>query len=166
MDCRILETQWAEYLECGLSSRERQAIDLHLSDCADCRMQLSALQQVDRRLRLECGAILQAINASGEISIPPIEGFLALLHESAATAQPKGIPERIWRLRWVLALLCGTNTAANMISAARSFAGTSGTPNPADQKWRAFLRRLAFLTTEICGHAAGELIWVVGSNEV
>lgn len=166
MDCQLFDAQWTDYLDRSLSSSERQAMDVHLSECAECRAQLTAIEQVDRRLRLECGAILQAIDESGEVPSPPIENFLLLLRDGSAIASPKGMPERMWRLRWVLALLCGTNTAANMISAARSYAGTPANTNPGDQKWRPFLRRLAYLTTEICGRAAGELIWVVGSNEI
>jgi hypothetical protein len=63
---------------------------------------------------------------------------------------------------WVLALLCGTHTAAKIISVAQSHAEIPANLAPSEQKWQAFLQRLAFLTTEICGRSAGELISAVG----
>jgi hypothetical protein len=63
---------------------------------------------------------------------------------------------------WVLALLCGTHTAAKIISVARAYAEIGANLTPSEQKWQTFLQRLAFLTTEICGKSAGELIAAVG----
>jgi anti-sigma factor RsiW len=161
-DCEAFEAQWTDYLDDALPMRDRKAMNAHLSGCVECRTQLSLFEQIDRRLRLECGAVLQSINESGEIGAPPVEKILAALRDGAAIVNPEGQHERLWRVRWVLALLCGTNTAANIIAVAESHASVRVNPNPGEQKWLAFLRRLSVLTSEICGNAAGELIWAVG----
>jgi len=162
MSCELFDTEWTDYLDNALSTRERLEMDAHLRGCDDCRVQLSALQQVDRRLRVECGAILQTIEQSGAVPEPSLDKLLAVLREGASATNRHGDQERLWRVRWVLALLCGMHTAARIISAAQSHAGVSSNLAPSEQKWQAFLQRLAFLTTEICGRSAGELIAAVG----
>jgi hypothetical protein len=162
MSCELIDSEWTDYLDNALPLRERLEMDAHLRVCEDCSVQLSALQQVDRRLRVECGAILQSIEQSGMVPEPSIAKLLAVLKEGAAVATPKGTHERLWRVGWVLALLCGTHTAAKIISVAQTHAEIPANLPPSEQKWQAFLHRLAFLTTEICGRSAGELISAVG----
>jgi hypothetical protein len=99
----------------------------------------------------------------GAISAPSRESILAVLRDGAAVVNPQQVQERLWRVRWVLALLCGSNTAVGIIRAAETHAEIPGGAKPNEQKWLVFLRRLSSLTTEICGRAAGELIWAVGN---
>lgn len=162
MSCELFETEWTDYLDNALSTRERLEMDAHLRGCDSCRVQLSALQQVDRRLRVECGAILQSIEQSGAVPEPSLERLFAVLREGAAVKNQHGDHERLWRVGWVLALLCGTHTSAKIISVAQAYAEIGANLTPSEQKWQAFLQRLAFLTTEICGKSAGELIAAVG----
>jgi hypothetical protein len=156
MNCGIHDTDWMDYLDQSLSLRDRQRIDGHLRSCASCRTSLDALRQVDQRLRIELGLIGQSIVLSPESQLEAGERLLAALHESS----PSVTHDRLWRVRWVLALLCGSNTAARIIAAAES--QTESAANATAQKWPLFLHRLAFLTTEICGSYAGELIRAVG----
>ena len=158
MNCGISDTQWTDYLDQALPPSERQKIDAHLRVCASCRSELEALRQADQRLRIECGIIRQSIEVSEEAQTAARERILAILRES----DPKSTHERLWRVRWVLALLCGSNTASRIIQAAETHAEAASDNKPSEQKWLLFLRRLAFLTTEICGSCAGELIWAVG----
>ena len=154
MNCVISDTEWTDYLDQTLSTRERQKIDAHLRICAPCRTELDILRRVDQRLRIECGLIRQSTHVSDESR----ERVLAALRDTA----PTGTHERLWRVRWVLALLCGSNTSARIIQAAESHAGVPSNVRPSEQKWQSFLGRLSFLTTEICGSYAGELIMAVG----
>lgn len=162
MTCSISDSQWIDYLDNALSRSERQEIDSHLMVCSACCSQLTEFRQVDQRLRIECGEILQAMARSGVPPIPSTETIRATLREVAAVASPKRSQERLWQMRWVLALLCGSNTAVRIISAAESHANIPANTDPGEQKWLAFLDRLSFLTTEICGRAAGELIFALG----
>jgi hypothetical protein len=154
MNCVIPDTDWMDYLDQSLSFRDRQRIDGHLRACARCRAELDALRQVDQRLRIECGLLAQSVTLP-EATQQAAENFLAILREGSPTMAH----DRLWRVRWVLALLCGSNTATRIIDAAQR---QTETARPADQRWTLFLRRLAFITTEICGSYAGELIWAVG----
>jgi hypothetical protein len=157
MTCGISGTEWTDYLDHAMPVRERRKIDAHLLVCARCRAEFENAQQIDQRLRIECGILQQSIELSGQLS-PVSEAetrdrILAVLRDRA----PKGAHERLWRVRWVLALLCGTNTAIRIIEAAETQTG-----GMKQSKWLPFLRRLSFLTTEICGLYAGNLIWAVG----
>jgi hypothetical protein len=154
MNCAQYDGQWTDYLDESLSYRERQDLESHLRGCINCQSQLDVLRQVDQRLRIECGLIQQAIQPSEEAQ----ERVLAALRLTT----PKGVHERLWRVRWVLALLCGSNTATRIIQAAESHTDVSAAAKPSEQKWLLFLRRLAFLTTEVCGCSAGDLILAVG----
>ena len=156
--CIQFETQWTDYLDEALSNRARQDIESHLRVCANCRGQFQVLRDVDQRLRIECGLIRQSIEPSEEARAAAQERVLAVLRQAA----PKGVQERLWRVRWVLALLCGSNTATRIIEAAESHTDVSAGAKPSEQKWLLFLRRLSFLTTEVCGCSAGELIMAVG----
>jgi len=163
MRCTISDAQWTEYVDNVLSQRERQKVEAHLADCADCSLHLAEIWQVDQRLRIECAKVVQAIQQSGMIAVPSRERILAALREGVAAVNSQEVEERLWRVRWVLALLCGCNTAVGMIRAADTHADIPGGTRPNEQKWLVFLRRLSSLTTEICGRAAGELIWAVGN---
>jgi anti-sigma factor RsiW len=156
--CQRYETQWTDYFDEALSYRERQDLESHLRACPNCRAQVQLLRDVDQRLRIECGLIQQAVQPSDEEQAAVQERVLAVLRQSA----PKGTQERLWRVRWVLALLCGSNTATRIIEAAESHTEISVNPRSSEQKWLVFLRRLTYLTTEVCGCSAGELIWAVG----
>jgi Putative zinc-finger len=161
MNCERLDTLWTDYLDQALSPRDCQETESHLRVCTDCRSQLNVMRQIDQRLRIECGIVLQSMQA-GVLLTPSPDRILAALREGAAVANPKGVQERLWQVRWVLALLCGFNTATRIIEAAESHAEIPANTKPNEQKWMLFLRRLSFLTTEICGCSAGELIRVVG----
>jgi Putative zinc-finger len=152
MNCEILDALWTDYLDQALDSRDRQEIEAHLRICSGCRSQLDVMRQIDQRLRIECGIVLQSIDHA---FTPSPDRILAALREG-------GVQERLWQVRWVLALLCGSNTATRIIEAAESHAEIPANTKPDEQKWILFLRRLSFLTTEICGCSAGELIRVVG----
>jgi hypothetical protein len=158
MNCTQHETEWTDYLDEALPYRMRQDVESHLRVCANCRAQLEALREIDQRLRIECGLIQQSIRPSEEAQAAAHERVLAALRQAA----PKGVHERLWRVRWVLALLCGSNTATRIIEAAESHTEVSAGSKPSEQKWLLFLRRLSFLTTEICGCSAGALILAVG----
>jgi hypothetical protein len=159
--CGISNIQWTDYLDQSLS-RAQQEIDSHLHGCASCRSEFAALRQVDQRLRIECGLLLQSLEQSGLPAAPPRERILAVLRDGAFAANPDGVHERLWQVRWVLALLCGPHTATRIIASAESHANIPPNTKPTEQKWQPFLRRLSYLTTEICGCSAGELIRVVG----
>jgi hypothetical protein len=158
MNCGITDTEWTDYLDQALSFRDRQKMEAHLGVCASCRSEFEVLRQVDQRLRIECGLIQQAVDQTQESQAAAQERVLAVLREGT----PNGAHERLWRVRWVLALLCGSNTATRIIDAAQSHCDATAELKPAEQKWLHFLRRLSFLTTEICGCSAGDLIWAVG----
>ena len=158
MNCGISDTEWTDYLDQAMSYGDRQRIESHLRTCAHCRSEFELLRQVDQRLRIECGLLQQSTGVSEEARAAAQERILAALRETT----PKGSHERLWRVRWVLALLCGSNTATRIIHAAESHTDETASAGPSEQKWLLFLRRLRFLTTEICGSRAGELIWAVG----
>ena len=155
MNCGISDTDWIDYLDQSLPFRDRQRIDAHLRACARCRTEFDAFRQVDHRLRIECGLLAQSADVPEEAQQAAAERFLSLLRESS----PALSRDRLWRVRWVLALLCGANTSARIIAAAEH---QTGATRPTDQQWTLFLRRLAFITTEICGSYAGDLILAVG----
>ena len=153
MNCGISGAEWTDYLDQALPVRERRKIDAHLQVCAHCRAELENARQIDQRLRIECGILQQSIHLSAASEAETLDRILAVLRDRA----PKGAHERLWRVRWVLALLCGSNTAIRIIEAAEIHTG-----GMKQGKWLPFLQRLSFLTTEICGSYAGNLIWVVG----
>jgi anti-sigma factor RsiW len=159
MNCENLETRWTDYLDQALPARERQETDSHLRVCTACRSRLEAFRQVDQRLRIECGIVAQSMEPVRPMSLDKI---LTALREGAALSNPKRVEERLWRVQWVLALLCGSTTATRIIDAAECHAGIPANSGPNEQRWLPFLRRLSFLTTEICGCSAGELIRAVG----
>jgi anti-sigma factor RsiW len=143
--------QWTDYLDGTLPARQRREIEAHLRDCPDCRSEAHALRQIDQRLRIECGLFGQSLDLQSQSATR--ERILAGFREAAAVAKQPEVHERLWRVRWVLAMLCGPNTAARIIDAAG---------NTEEQNWVPFLRRLSFITTEICGCHAGDLILAVG----
>jgi len=149
----ISGNEWTDYLDRAMPVRERRKIDAHLLVCARCRAELESARQIDQRLRIECGILQQSIELSAASQAETQQRILAVLRDRA----PRGAHERLWRVRWVLALLCGTNTAIRIIEAAETQTG-----GMKQSKWLPFLRRLSFLTTEICGSYAGNLIWAVG----
>jgi hypothetical protein len=150
-NCGISDSDWTAYLDPSSPHRERQKLGVHLRVCAECRSELETLRRIDQRLRIECGLIQQSINVPAKSQAAAQERILAILQESDL----EGSHERLWRVRWVLALLCGSNTAARIIQATES-------QTRDEQEWPLVLRRLAFLTTEICGSYAGDLIRAVG----
>jgi len=158
MNCGITDTEWTGYLDQALSPSDRRRLDSHLRHCAPCRCEIDALRQVDQQLRIECGLLLQSVHPAPESMAAGQQRILAALRQTT----PKNTNERLWRVRWVLALLCGANTATRIIQAAESHADAGADCKPAEQKWLLFLRRLSYLTTEICGCSAGELILVIG----
>ena len=121
--------------------------------------ELEILSEIDRRLRIEGGILRDSLCVS---DLPPAAARDRILQALREQRGPEGVHERLWRVRWVLALLCGSNTAARIVAAAESHAGVPRGSKLCDRTWAVFLRRLAFLTTEICGCYAGELILAVG----
>jgi hypothetical protein len=162
MNCRISDSLWTDYLEQSLSRRERQEIESHLLVCAGCRSDLAVLRQVDQRLRIECARIRHAYDVSAASLASAEERMLAILAQGARQAGVDTEQERLWRVRWVLALLCGSNTATRIIAAAESHVHAGAKADSSEQKWLLLLRRLALITSEICGRHAGDLIWAVG----
>ena len=162
MGCGISNVQWNDYLGGSLSARERQEIESHLRMCARCRSEVAALRQVDQKLRIECGLLLQSFEQSGLLETPSPDRIIDILRGGARAVNPNGVQERLSQVRWVLALLCGPHTATRLIGVAESHANIPPDTGPSEQKWPRFLRRLSYLTTEICGCQAGELIRVVG----
>jgi anti-sigma factor RsiW len=163
MNCGISDTEWTDYLDEALSFRDRQKIDAHLRLCSHCRSELLTLRQIDQRLRIECGLLQQAIDISEDSQSAAQDRILAVLREASPNRSPEpNSHERLWRVRWVLALLCGSNTATRIIEAAESHTDAAADSRPSEPKWPVVLRRLCFLTTEICGSYAGDLIWAVG----
>lgn len=166
MNCGISNSAWTDYLDGTLHARQRAPIDAHVRVCFHCRSEVDAWRQIERRLRIECGIARQAIYLPVEAQRSAEHAILAVVRQAEAlhgtTGESKGPQERLWRVRWVLALLCGANTATRIIQNAEKHAGVSAQVRPSEQKWLIFLRRLAFLTTEICGCFAGELIWSIG----
>ena len=158
MNCGITGEQWTDYLDGTLPTTERRAFESHLRDCADCRSEAHSLRQIDRRLRIECGLFGQSLDL--ELQAAAQERILAALREASVVANRPEVHERLWRVRWVLAMLCGPNTAGRIIDAAGK--GGSAPASAGEQSWPPFLRRLSFLTTEICGCHAGDLILAVG----
>lgn len=151
MNCGITEMHWTDYLDGNLPARQRREIESHLRDCAECRSESERLRQIDQRLRIECGLFRQSLDVGLQTAAQ--ERILAALREAAIAANRPEAHERLWRVRWVLAMLCGPNTAGRIIDAAG---------NTEEQNWLPFLRRLSFITTEICGCHAGDLILAVG----
>jgi anti-sigma factor RsiW len=151
MKCGITEAQWTDYLDGAVPARQRREIESHLRECSTCRSEADYLRQMDQRLRIECGLLAQSLKFGLETAAQ--ERILAALREAALVSKPPEVPERLWRVRWVLAMLCGPNTAGRIIECAGS---------TEEQTWLVFLRRLSFLTTEICGCYAGDLILAVG----
>jgi anti-sigma factor RsiW len=162
MNCERLSALSTDYLDQALSRAQRRELESHLHACASCRSQLDAFRQIDQRLRIECGLVRQSLDQAGAVTTPSRDRILSLLKDGASVAMPKGVHERLWQVRWVLALLCGSNTATSIIDAAGSHAGVPANAELNEQRWAPFFRRLAFLTTEICGCSAGELIRAVG----
>lgn len=162
MNCEMTDSRWTDYLDQALPARERREIESHLSVCAHCRSEMEMLRQVDQRLRIEFGIACAALPVP-PVGAGPQERLLNILREEVGVPGPKRMQLRLWKVRWVLALLCGPNTATRIIEAAESHSKVSVNARPSEQAWLAFLRRLAFLTTEICGSYAGELIWSVGN---
>ncbi len=158
--CTKYDAQWTDYLDQTISFRDRQDLECHLRGCANCRAQLEALREVDQRLRIECGLMRQRIGGSEDGRIAAQERILILLREGSRAGAREN--ERLWRVRWVLALLCGSNTAIRIIEAAESHVEGSAKDRGSEQEWLLVLRRLSFLTTEVCGCYAGELIRAVG----
>ena len=150
-NCGFSDSDWTAYLDPSSSLPERRKLETHLRICAHCRSEFETLRRIDQRLRIECGLIQQSIHLNAESQAAARDRILALLREPAA----KSAHERLWRVRWVLALLCGSNTATRIIQATEPHTRT-------EQEWPLVLRRLAFLTTEICGSYAGDLILSVG----
>lgn len=162
MRCEISDRQWMDYLDRALPARERSQMESHLHVCASCRSQADVLRQIDQRLRIECGLARQAGELPAGAQAAAQARILTALKEEAALADGNSVRERLWRVRWVLALLCGSNTATRIIQAAESHTKVSARMKPSEQKWLLLLRRLTLLTTEVCGCVAGELIWAVG----
>lgn len=160
--CGISNIQWTDYLDQNLSARNQQEIESHLRMCAACNAEFAALRQVDQHLRIECGLLLQSFGRSGFRETPSRERILALLRDGAMAPNSKDATERLWQVRWVLALLCGPHTSTRLIGAAEAHANIPPNSGPSEQKWFSFLQRLSYLTTEICGCQAGELIRAVG----
>jgi hypothetical protein len=154
MNCGISDSDWTDYLDQASPFQKRHQLAAHLLVCAQCRSELDSLRQIDQRLRIECGLIQQSIHLPAESQTAARQRILALLqnHDS-------GVPrERMWKVRRVLALLCGSNTANRIIQVTESHTARQNT----NTEWLVFLRRLSFLTTEICGSCAGDLVWAVG----
>jgi anti-sigma factor RsiW len=162
MNCERLNALSTDYLDQALSRAQRRDFESHLSVCTECRSQLEVFRQIDQSLRIECGLVRQSIDQACAVSTPSRDRILSILKDGSSVAMPKGVHERLWQVRWVLALLCGSNTATCIIDAAGSHAGVPANTEPGDQRWVPFFSRLSFLTTEICGCSAGELIRVVG----
>jgi hypothetical protein len=162
MNCGITGEEWTDYLDRALPAMERRRIESHLLGCADCRAEAESLRLIDQRLRIECGAFAQSFHVEPQGASP--ERIMSALREAAAVTGVADDHEKLWRVRWVLALLCGPNTAGRVIDCARrGDASRDGSCNDApEQGWVNFLSRLSFLTTEICGCHAGELILAVG----
>jgi hypothetical protein len=159
MNCGITGEEWTDYLDRTSSARARLRIDAHLRECAECRSEADRLRQIEQRLRIDFGLLAQTLDV--ELTAAAQQRIMAALPELPTMIKSADVHEKLWRVRWVLALLCGPNTAGRMIDRARK-AGGSDPAAAADQSWVIFLRRLARLTTEICGCHAGELILAIG----
>jgi anti-sigma factor RsiW len=159
MNCGITGEDWTDYLDRTLPVRDRRRIDAHLLGCAACRSEAERLRHIEQRLRIDFGLLRQAVD--GEMTAGAEQRIMAALRELPGMAKGPDVHEKLWRVRWVLAMLCGPNTAGRVIDCARQ-AGGSDSSLAAEQGWAPFLRRLSLLTTEICGCHAGELIIAVG----
>jgi anti-sigma factor RsiW len=160
MNCNISDAQWTEYVDRALPVTERRTIEAHLRVCASCRAELEIWQEIDQRLRIECGLLAESLDVPARAAAQ--ERILAVLEAAAGASENRTVRERLWRVRWVLALLCGPNTAARIIEVTESHTGIVANVEPNERGWPMFLGRLSLLTTEMCGSSAGELIWAVG----
>jgi anti-sigma factor RsiW len=170
MNCGFSEARWTDYLDRSLPAKERHRIESHLQVCASCRLEVDFLRQIDQLLRIEGGRARESLRshpAPGQMAAAQAR-ILEILRDDRSEADNKGDHERLWRMRWVLALLCGSNTATQIIHAAESHSAASAHIDVLDEakvgehQRLIFLRHMAFLTTEVCGSFAGELIWAVG----
>jgi hypothetical protein len=151
MNCRAASQHLTDHLDGSLPARESHVLERHLRDCESCRTEAEILRLIDRRLRIECGLFAHSLAVGSQAAAQ--QRIIAALKEAANVLEPQEFNERLWRVRWVLSMLCGPNTGARMIESAQ---------NSKEEHWPAFLVRLSFLTTEICGRHAGELILAVG----
>jgi anti-sigma factor RsiW len=159
MNCNISGSEWTDYLDGVLRHDKFDKVHRHVSTCAACSEKIQTMRDVEGRLRSECSLLLQRIRVSETAMDASLRRILALADTGAQTVGAGEREGRLWRVRWVLSLLCGSNTATRVIHAARP---VEASKEISEQNWQTFLDRLAALTTEICGHNAAKLIWLVG----
>lgn len=157
MSCSISGEQWTDYFDRALPPAERRGIESHLVVCELCRAEAERVRRADEMLRNECRALMHSL----ELASPGADRdrIIAALRQSED--RPVEFREKLRRVRWVLAMLCGDNTAGRVIESARRHAQHSSPTEVWEQSWLPFVRRLSLLTTEICGSDAGDLILAV-----
>ena len=157
MSCGITGDQWTDYFDRVLPAVERRGIESHLLSCEPCRAEAKRVRLADEMLRNECGALVHSLKLASPSASR--DRIIAKLRDSEGP--PVEVREKLRRVRWVLAMLCGDNTAGRVIESAHCHAAAAVSTEVSEQSWLHFVRRLSLLTTEICGSDAGDLILAV-----
>ena len=119
MSCSISGEQWTDYFDRALPPAERRGIESHLVVCELCRAEAERVRRADEMLRNECRALMHSL----ELASPGADRdrIIAALRQSED--RPVEFREKLRRVRWVLAMLCGDNTAGRVIESARRVTG-------------------------------------------
>ncbi len=140
--------RWIDYLDGAMATRDRAAMDLHFSDCAECRTLRAQLGQVRGDL-LARGQQANQTNRISERSISRIwDGVRFRIRRAIGleAAQPR---VRLEQLRSILVSICGSATADDAMRSA-----AFGCPDESEP----FVRNLGSMVETISGDRAARLV--------
>ncbi len=162
----ITEQEWLDYSEGGLDTAACDRLEIHLTACAECWEQYRQTMLAERQLR---GAA-ERVRRRFVLSERQMHGALYDFFTRAQAAEPNAekarqLRERLEYLEAVLAQMCGTRTAAQVLERAAEQAEAPAPTALTTEMWPDFLDHLTALAQVMCGASAASLIRETGQLE-
>lgn len=144
---------WEDYLEGALTRAERSQIETHLNECVECREFMAQMAQCATRLH-NAGSWFDAATPVSEEKLDTAwQAMLARIRADDPLVQ-----QRLDELEAVMAVLCGSHTAARALQAAAAESPARSLARLTHENWEPFLQSLLAIARALCGRTGARLI--------
>jgi hypothetical protein len=157
----ISAEEWIDYLDRRLDGSARARIEAHMADCSKCREFYGRIESAVKSLEAAGSEIIRGLPLGDEKINLSLAKILARILDAEANQQqltPAAISERLNHLEELLALMCGSWTAASVLRVAAEGTRARSLNHLTQDNWASFLERLTSITSVFCGTAGARLV--------
>ncbi len=162
----ISEQAWIQYLDKQLEVSERERIEAHLADCAECREFCKRMARTDEflhRLADEHAERFPLQNEQLHINLAKVLARVLDAEAREGALSRPAIAQRMKYLEEILAAMCGEWTAVNALRVAATSSLAGAHEHVTQDNWMSFLKKLTSIASVFCGDAGARLLWEYGN---